>query len=388
MFCGNKPADITRKNTTLEIIQKMKAVNPNFDKYNIDKLQRLLTHIGRQYMYNVFDTSIITVTVKPKTEEEEPEPVDPRQKQEEEQELAIEAKTNDKIIPFLYNTTKSSAGKDEATTDLFHFLYFQIPDLINKISDFMETTDNTKQYRVQSLKNLLVFSPQGSKIGEDNLHKMAYFLRAAIDNIAGTYANRVLKSYCYVTTSGLPFVHEYCSKLNSFYGMDDLKQLILSKIFKRCEYLINLKNKAYCYSELRMKNLPICLLLNQYYFLKVMEMYVLVFNEQHALTTDSKRELNKTELVDLLKTFLVMTEEDKSDVFFKTLNRDNNRRVVLENEIFEFDKKKPSRNPILNIFMSNSEEMNEREMTESSSSESGLDSDSSSDSDSDSDSGF
>ena len=358
MFCGNKPADITRKNTTLEIIQKMKVVNPNFDKYNIDKLQRLLIHIGRQYMYNVFDTSIITVTVKPKTEEEEEEPgeVDPLKKQEEEQELAIEAKTNDKIIPFLYNTTKS-LGKDEATTDLFHFLYFQIPELINKISDFMETTDNTKQYRVQSLKNMLFFSPQGSKISEDNLHKMAYFLRAAIDNIAGTYANRIIKSYCYVTTSGLPFVHEYCSKLNSFYGMDDLKQLILSKIFKRCEYLINLKNKAYCYSELRMKNLPICLLLNQYYFLKVMEMYIVVFNEQHALTTDSKRELNKTELVDLLKTFLVITEADKSDVFFKKLNIDN--RVVVENEI------------LLQL--------------ESSSSESGSDSDSSSGSDSDSD---
>ena len=378
MFCGNKPADITRKNTTLEIIQKMKAVNPNFDKYNIDKLQRLLIHIGRQYMYNVFDTSIITVTVKPKTEEEEPGAVDPHQKQEEEQELAIEAKTNDKIIPFLYNTTKSS-GKDEATTDLFHFLYFQIPELINKISDFMETTDNTKQYRGQSLKNLLVFSPQGSKISEDNLHKMAYFLRAAIDNLAGTYANRIIKSYCYVTTSGLPFVHEYCSKLNSFYGMDDLKQLILSKIFKRCEYLIKLKNKAYCYSELRMKNLPICLLLNQYYFLKVMEMYIVVFHEQHASTTDSKRELNKTELVDLLKTFLVMTEADKSDVFFKKLNIDN--RVVLENKILlELDEKKPfSRNPILSNFVFDSE----RETSESSSSESGSDSDSSSGSDSD-----
>ena len=384
MFCGNKPADITRKNTTLEIIQKMKAVNPNFDTYNVDKLQRLLAHIGRQYMYNVFDTSIITVvTVKEEEENtEEPEPVDPHQKQEEEQQLAIEAKTNDKIIPFLYNTTKSSTGKDEATTDLFHFLYSQIPELMNKISDFMETTDNTKQYRVQSLKNLLVFSPQGSKISEDNLHKMAYFLRTAIDNLAGTYANRIIKSYCYVTTSGLPFVHEYCSKLNSFYGMDDLKQLILSKIFKRCEYLINLKNKAYCYSELRMKNLPICLLLNQYYFLKVMEMYIVVFNEQHTSTTDSKRELNKTELVDLLKTFLVMTEADKSDVFFKKLNIDN--RVVLENKILlELDEKKPSRKPNLNHFVFDFEEMNERETSESSSSESGLDSDSSSGSDSD-----
>ena len=85
MFCGNKPADITRKNTTLEIIQKMKTINPNFDNYNIDKLQRLLAYIGRQYMYNVFDTSIITVTVKPKTEEEEPEEVDPHKKKEEEQ---------------------------------------------------------------------------------------------------------------------------------------------------------------------------------------------------------------------------------------------------------------------------------------------------------------
>ena len=133
-----------------------------------------------------------------------------------------------------------------------------------------------------------------------------------------------------------------------------------------------------------MKNLPICLLLNQYYFLKVMEMYIVVFNEQHALTTDSKRELNKTELVDLLKTFLVITEADKSDVFFKKLNIDN--RVVVENEILlQLDKKKPLRNPILNNFVFNSEEMNERETSESSSSESGSDSDSSSGSDSDSD---
>jgi hypothetical protein len=369
MFCGNKPNDITRKNTTLEIIQKMKTINPNFDNYNIDKLQRLLAHIGRQYMYNVFDASIITVTVK---EEENTEEPDPHKKQEEEQELAIEAKTSDKIIPFLYNITKSS-GKDEATTELFHFLYFQIPELINKISDFMETTDNTKQYRVQNLKNMLFFSPQGSKISEDNLHKMAYFLRAAIDNIAGTYANRILKSYCYVTTSGLPFVHEYCSKLNSFYGMDDLKQLILSKIFKRCEYLINLKNKAYCYSELRMKNLPICLLLNQYYYLKVMEMYVLVFNEQHALTADSKRELNKTELVDLLKTFLVMTDADKSDVFFKKLNKNN--LGVLETEMLELDKKKLP-GPILSNFVFHSEEREETSSSSSSSSESDSDSDS------------
>ena len=385
MFCGNKPAEITRKNTTLEIIQKMKAVNPNFDKYNIDKLQRLLIHIGRQYMYNVFDTSIITVTVKEEENAEEPGEVDPHKKQEEEQELAIEAKTNDKIIPFLYNTTKSS-GKDEATTDLFQFLYFQIPELINKISDFMETTDNTKQYRTQSLKNMLFFSPQGSKIGEDNLHKMAYFLRAAIDNITGTYTNRILKSYCYVTTSGLPFVHEYCSKLNPFYGMEDLKQLILSKIFKRCEYLINLKNKAYCYSELRMKNLPICLLLNQYYFLKVIEMYIVVFNEQHASTTDAKKELNKTELVNLLKTFLVMTESDKSDVFFKKLNKNN--LEVLETEILAREllnnKNKPQR-PILSKLVLNNKEDNERETSSSdgSSSESGSDSDSGSGSDSD-----
>ena len=112
-------------------------------------------------------------------------------------------------------------------------------------------------------------------------------------------------------------------------------------------------------------------------------MYIVVFNEQHASTMDSKRELNKTELVDLLKTFLVMTEADKSDVFFKKLNVDN--RVVLENEILELDKKKQSQNPNLNHFVLNYEEMNEREMTESSSSESGSDSDSSSGSDSDSD---
>lgn len=383
MFCGNKPTDIIRKNTTLEIIQKMKAVNPNFEKYNIDKLQRLLAHIGRQHMYNVFDSSIITVTVKKEENTEESEEMEPHKKQEEEQELAIEAKTNDKIIPFLYNTTKSS-GKDEATTDLFHFLYFQIPELINKISDFMETTDNTKQYRVQSLKNLLFFSPQGSKIGEDNLHKMAYFLRAAIDNIAGTYANRILKSYCYVTTSGLPFIHEYCSRLNPFYGMEDLKQLILSKIFKRCEYLINLKNKAYCYSELRMKNLPICLLLNQYYFLKVMEMYILVFNEQHASTMESKKELNKTELVNLLKTFLVMTEADKSDVFFKKLNKNN--LVVLEMEMIARDslnKKNKPEKQLLSKFTKEEKEKRETSSGSSSESDSGSESDSDSDSDSD-----
>lgn len=383
MFCGNKPADITRKNTTLEIIQKMKAVNPNFDKYNIDKLQRLLIHIGRQYMYNVFDTSIITVTVKEEENAEEPEEMDPHKKQEEEQELAIEAKTQDKIIPFLYNMTKSS-GKEEATTDLFHFLYFQIPELINKISDFMETTDNTKQYRVQNLKNLLFFNPPGTKISEDNLHKMAYFLRAAIDNIAGTYVNRILKSYCYVTTSGLSFVNEYCSKLNPFYGMDDLKQLILSKIFKRCEYLINLKNKAYCYSELRLKQLPICLLLNQYYFLKVMEMYIIVFHEQHALTADSKRELNKTELVDLLKTFLVMTEADKSEVFFKTRNKNN--LDVLETEILKSEKNNSQRaNLSKRKFIFKYKEEKERETLSGSSSDS--DSDSSSGSSSSSSSG-
>ena len=378
MFCGNKPDDITRKNTTLEIIQKMKAINPNFDKYNIDKLQRLLGHVGRQYMYNVFDTAIITVTVKPTTEE--PEEVDPLKKKEEEQELAIESKTNDKIIPFLYNITKPT-GKDEATTDLFNFLYFQIPELINKISDFLETTNHTKQYRVQNLKNLLFFSSQGSKISEENLHKMAYFLRAAIDNLAGTYANRIVKSYCYVTSSGLPYVEEYCSKLKRFYGMEDLKQMILSKIFKRCEYLINLKNKAYCYSELRMKNLPICLLLNQYYFLKVIEMYILVFNEEHASTIDSKKELNKTELVEMLKTFLEMTDNDKFGVFFKKLNTDN--RVVLENEILAFEnkRKKPRRPPILSKWVVDSEEMNEREI--SSSSSGSEDSDSGSDSDSD-----
>jgi hypothetical protein len=387
MFCGNKPTDITRKNTTLEIIQKMKVANPNFDKYNLDKLQRLLAHIGRQYMYNVFDTSIITVTVKEEESAEEPEEVDQHKKQEEEQELAIEARTNDKIIPFLYNITKSS-GKEEATTDLFHFLYFQIPELINKISDFMETTDNTKQYRVQNLKNLLFFSPQGSKIGEDNLHKMAYFLRAAIDNIAGTYVNRIIKSYCYVTTSGLSFVNEYCSKLNPFYGMDDLKQLILSKIFKRCEYLLNLKNKAYCYSELKMKHLPICLLLNQYYFLKVMEMYILVFKEQHALTTDSKRELNKTELVDLLKTFLVMTEADKSEVFFKTFNK--NHLGGLETEILEAENKRQRPNLSKRKLIFKYKEENERETSSGSSSDSDSDSGfySSSDSDSDSDSDF
>ena len=113
-----------------------------------------------------------------------------------------------------------------------------------------------------------------------------------------------------------------------------------------------------------------------------MEMYIVVFNEQHTSTTDSKRELNKTELVDLLKTFLVMTEADKSDVFFKKLNIDN--RVVLENKILlELDEKKPSRKPNLNHFVFDFEEMNERETSESSSSESGLDSDSSSGSDSD-----
>ena len=154
--------------------------------------------------------------------------------------------------------------------------------------------------------------------------------------------------------------------------MDDLKQLILSKIFKRCEYLINLKNKAYCYSELRMKNLPICLLLNQYYYLKVMEMYVLVFNEQHALTADSKRELNKTELVDLLKTFLVMTDADKSDVFFKKLNKNN--LGVLEIEMLELDKKKLP-GPILSNFVFHSEERKETSSSSSSSSDSDSDSD-------------
>jgi hypothetical protein len=117
-----------------------------------------------------------------------------------------------------------------------------------------------------------------------------------------------------------------------------------------------------------------------------MEMYILVFKEQHALTTDSKRELNKTELVDLLKTFLVMTEADKSEVFFKTFNK--NQIGGLETEILEAENKRQRPNLSKRKLIFKYKEENERETSSGSSSDSDSDSSFYSSSDSDSDSDF
>jgi len=342
IFCGNKPEGIERNSTTLEIVHKMKAVNPNFDKYNLDKTHKLLALIGRQYIFDVFDTHNVTIINKTENTEIESEEQDQSKKQEEEeqQQLAIESKTKDKIIHYLYNVTKdkNKEGTTPAITELFNYLYFQIAELIHKISDFIEDTDKTKKMRGQTIKNLIFFSQPGSIINENDLHQMAYFLRAATDNIANIYVNRILHSYCFANTNS----EEYCSILKSFYKLDDLKQNILSKIIARCEYLINLKNKSYCYSELRQKNLPICLLLNQYYFLKVFEMYILILNELYSINTLSeteqthKKEENKVELVQLLKTFLFMTEKDKNSVTVKTKSTDLEKKK-LNNYTIEYD---------------------------------------------------
>jgi len=340
IFCGKKPEGINRNSTTLEIIHKLKAVNPNFDKYNLEKAQKLLAHIGRQYKWNVLDTNSVTLD-KTENIELESEEQDQRKIQEEEQQLAIESKTKDKIIKYLYDVTKNSSKEGGgATTELFNFLYLQIPELINKISDFIEDTDKVKKMRAQSIKNLIFFNPPGSTISEDQLHQMAYFLRAATDNIANIYVNRILNSYCFAHTNS----EEYCAKLVPFYKLVDLKQNILSKIISRSEYLINLKNKSYCYSELRDKNLPICLLLNQYYFLKVFEMYILILNELytiHALSEmeqTQKKEENKVELVQLLKTFLYMTEVDKNSVSKTSANLTNESEATkINNFIINYD---------------------------------------------------
>lgn len=327
IFCGDKPEGINRNSTTLEVIHKMKAINPNFEKYNLVKAQKLLAHIGRQYRFNVFDTNNVTID-KPKNTELESEEQEQHDKQKDEQQLAMESKTKDKIIEYLYHVTKdiSKEETNPATTELFNYLYFQIPELINNISEFIEDTDKVKKMRAQSIKNLIFFNSPGSTISENDLHQMAYFLRAATDNIARIYVNRIMNSYCFANNTNS---EEYCVKLMVFYKLEDLKQNILSKIISRSEYLINLKNNSYCYSELRQKNLPICLLLNQYYFLKVFEMYILIFNELYTTNTlseseqTSKKEENKVELVQLLKTFLFMTDTERNSVLVKMTTKIN-----------------------------------------------------------------
>jgi hypothetical protein len=350
-ICSEKPDYLLESDSLAEMIRKLKADGRN---YNNTSFLRLLQIVSRENIININLDPITTTTIQKFRDLLE----------------SIDSEKDKTIEPILIKLLNdvmdtfdiASPNINSETKALNNFLIKANENLKRDIIDFIKKNKNPDKKEMKLIDKFLNTEMNWEaekdnrneeiKISEDVLYNGINFFKSYIQNFTEIFPNIILNNVDYDRSIipkywGLSDYHandikniikSYYEDLKEFYSKNIITNVLL-EIQNSCKNIFILSTETPCFSSITFKTTVIkpifdertSKLLFEYYFLKILDTYMILSNDENMLVREKKREIDVDPLfsVDYIEDRVTMTDTNmvEENIYNTELIRGNKKSL-------------------------------------------------------------